>query len=287
MTLNGHILPEDLALYAMQLVDSEDRADLSGHLSECAECREVLASITGDLAAMALTADMHSPPAMARERLMKQVAREKKVVPMRTTPVPAPVAVSDADDELNSYIRKDEAGVRKKRGVVVSIAPWLGWVAAAAMLLISLTENHRRHVMQDALNRENGQMVRLAAQADRAQQVLDLLNDHSATRVSLTKRGVPPAAIGRATYSPRRGALVFMASNMDALPPYKTYELWVIPANGRDPIPAGTFQPDARGNAMVVMPNIPKDVEAKAFGITIEDQGGSQTPTLPIVMSGS
>ena len=41
-----------------------------------------LAEIQGDLAVYAHTVDMHSPPAQARERLMKQVAREKKAIPM-------------------------------------------------------------------------------------------------------------------------------------------------------------------------------------------------------------
>ena len=61
----------------------------------------------------------------------------------------------------------------------------------------------------------------------------------------------------------------------------------MIPANGSAPIPAGTFHPDEHGNASVVMPNIPKDTDAKAFGVTIEDAGGSDKPTMPIIMAGS
>ena len=92
---------------------------------------------------------------------------------------------------------------------------------------------------------------------------------------------------GKTIYAPERGALVFIASNMEPLQPYKVYELWLIPADGHDPIPAGTFHPDGRGNASVIMPELPKGVDAKAFGITIEDEGGSKTPTMPIIMSGA
>jgi anti-sigma-K factor RskA len=35
------------------------------------------------------------------------------------------------------------------------------------------------------------------------------------------------------------------------------------------------------------MPPLPKGIEAKAFGVTVEDEGGSQTPTMPIIMAGS
>jgi anti-sigma-K factor RskA len=83
-----------------------------------------------------------------------------------------------------------------------------------------------------------------------------------------------------------RGALVFTANHLVPLPPNKTYELWVIPANGNAPIPAGTFKPDTHGMASVLLPHLPKGVDAKAFGVTMENTGGSTTPTLPILLAG-
>jgi len=34
-----------------------------------------------------------------------------------------------------------------------------------------------------------------------------------------------------------------------------------------------------------LMPEIPTDIEARSFAVTIEDEGGSQSPTMPIVMA--
>jgi anti-sigma-K factor RskA len=34
------------------------------------------------------------------------------------------------------------------------------------------------------------------------------------------------------------------------------------------------------------MPELPKGVAAKGFGVTVEDEGGSKTPTAPIVLAG-
>jgi anti-sigma-K factor RskA len=35
------------------------------------------------------------------------------------------------------------------------------------------------------------------------------------------------------------------------------------------------------------MPDLPRGVAAKAFGVTIEPDGGSESPTPPIILSGS
>ncbi len=68
-------------------------APIAAHVAGCPECGQQLAEVQGDLAVYAHTVDMHSPPALARERLMKQVAREKKVVPVeRATAEPPPTA---------------------------------------------------------------------------------------------------------------------------------------------------------------------------------------------------
>jgi anti-sigma-K factor RskA len=61
----------------------------------------------------------------------------------------------------------------------------------------------------------------------------------------------------------------------------------VLPAD-KDipPVPAGTFKPDANSSGTVVMPDVPKGIAAKGFGVTIEDDGGSKQPTSAIVLAG-
>jgi anti-sigma-K factor RskA len=117
--------------------------------------------------------------------------------------------------------------------------------------------------------------------------VLDLLTAPEAQHVLLTAQKTSPAPAARAVYAASRGALLLEASNLKPLPEGKTYELWVIPANGSAPIPAGRFWPDAAGSASLVLPKIPEGVLAKAFGVTIEKNEGSATPTAPIVLSGA
>jgi len=107
-----------------------------------------------------------------------------------------------------------------------------------------------------------------------------------AQRITLVAVKTPVQPQGKAFYLRDRSSLVFVASNMPALPPQKAYELWLIPAQGA-PIPAGVFKPDARGSATVVDPPLPAGAEAKAFAITVENEDGASSPTMPIVMMGT
>ena len=160
------------------------------------------------------------------------------------------------------------------------------WAIAACLAIACSILGYRTASLNDALDGESALVSNLAAKASRAQQVLEVLNAPNAQRVTLAATKTPPAPTAHAVYLAERGALMMEANNLKPLPAGKTYELWVIPASGAAPVPAGTFTPNGEGYASVVLPKLPSGVPAKAFGITIENAGGSKTPTLPIVLSG-
>ena len=141
--------------------------------------------------------------------------------------------------------------------------------------------------LDDLLNSDKGQIAQLSAQAAHAQEVLDALTSPAAKQVVLTEgKGAPPPT-GHTSYLADKGALVFVGNNLKPIPANKTYELWIIPADGKAPIPAGLFRPDGKGSASVVLPKLPEGVPAKAFGVTVENAEGANSPTMPIVLSGA
>ena len=287
MITTKHIPVEDLALFAMQFLSPQERAPIILHLEHCSECSRELATVQGDLAAYAFTAEMHSPPALARQRLLKQVGREKKFVAPPVRHHEVTTQYSDAERPFMSTYNMDEDDEPQRKSVATLALPWLGWAVAAGVTFFASNLYKDREALQNSVVAQTAQMGRLSADAAKARMLMEALTSPDAMRVTLrVDPTLPPQPFGRTTYMPDKGMLVFVASNMNQLPAYKTYELWLIPADGHDPIPAGTFKPDTRGNASVVMPEIPKGIIAQAFGITIEDDGGSQTPTKPIIMSG-
>jgi hypothetical protein len=315
MSTPRDIGPEDLTLFAMQLLSREETEEVAAFLAQSSEARRELAQIQGDLAIYAHTVDLHSPPAQARERLLKQVAREKKPVPIDRPAVEESASrvgsmygsSSDTENESfglltgrgtglgagsSSYLTEDEV---PRRSVAARVFPWVGWAVAAGLAVAAgglYYERgnlyHERDSLHATVVDQATQLDRLTTEAAAAQAVVDTLNDTTAMRVTLSRGKEAPAPQGRATYVASKGALIFLANNLQPLPPLKTYELWLIPAAaGSTPIPAGTFRPDEHGDASVILPPLLKGVDAKAFGVTIEDKDGATTPTLPIILVGA
>jgi anti-sigma-K factor RskA len=157
-------------------------------------------------------------------------------------------------------------------------------VAAALALGLAVLWVQNRN-LRDSLARTENESSQQQAQLQRAREIVETLTASDALRVTVVAAKTPPQPQGKAIYVRDRSSLIFLASNMPQLPPQKVYELWLIPTSGA-PIPAGVFQPDTRGSAHIIEPPLPPGVEAKAFAITIEPEGGSMTPTMPIVMVG-
>jgi anti-sigma-K factor RskA len=242
---------EDLALYALEVLQGDERVAMEKHLEGCPSCRRELELLRGDMALMALSAAGPMPPQRSRDRLLKAVAREPRRSPVRRS--------------------------------WWALVPWVAAAAlAVALAAIWLQSLDLQRRMADLQNESDQQLAEL----QRAREVVSTLTATDALRVTLVVAKAPAQPQGKAIYVRDRSSLIFLASNLQALPPQKAYELWLIPTQGA-PIPAGVFKPDKHGSATVIDPPLPQKVEAKAFAITVEPESGSSVPTMPIVMMGA
>ena len=144
--------------------------------------------------------------------------------------------------------------------------------------------------LQGIIAGQNSQLAQLNAQtrsAESSAAALGTLTDPSALRVVLRQPKAKPAPTGRASYVANKGSLVFVGNNLAPLAPDRVYELWILPATGANPVPVGTFTPDPNGNAQLVLQRLANAVPAKGFAVTAEHTGGSDTPTLPILLAGT
>lgn len=257
---------ENLASYALRALEGEERAAMERHLETCAACRAELQELQGDMALLALSASGPAPPQRAKRRLMEAIAREPRVS------------------------ARPEMGTAATHGWW-RLVPALAAVIVAVLGLYAWRENWRLREENVAAQLKiaalEQQAARMTALMERYRNVAEVLTASDAVSFTLVSAPVKPVPTGRAIYLQKRAALVFVASNLNPVPAGKTYELWLLPASGAAPIPAGLFKPDVRGSASVLTPPLPAGVEAKGFAVTIENEGGSQTPTMPIVMAGT
>ncbi len=319
------VTAEDLYLYAMDLLDPEEQTRINEFLPKSPEARTELANVRGDLAIFAFGTELQEVPISSRQRLLQQISREAKKAPVvevataampRTSGVPvasssfAGVQASHAADKYTPSatvatpppMRLGVEDAEPRRGFFSLFMPWAGWAVAAGLAFSTFTYYQRTNALSSHVAVAEANAASATATAEnaaatveranetsaRAQAVLETLRSGSAQRVVLTAANTKPVPSARVTYLASAGDLIFQGSNMSPVAVNKTYELWLIPkGEGAKPIPAGTFKPDARGFASVILPELPKGTIAAAFGVTLEDEGGSKTPTLPILMVGS
>ena len=250
---------EDIELYALGVLEGEEKQALEAHLAACDDCHAKLEDARGLVAMVSLAAPPLEPPAGARERLLESLRARRK-------PAQEPAA------ERPSFWRW----------------PNLGWAFALTVVLVGaslVAIDNRRLSRDEAALRER--LERQTMELDKTQAALNILRAPETQRVYLVSGEAKPVPEGRLFYHSRHG-LLFFASHLRPLEPDKTYELWLIPTEGK-PMNCGTFQTDERWEGSVLlppMPPMPPRVAAKAFAVTVEPAGGMPWPTGPKVLVG-
>src|SRR5215831_219871 len=249
-----------LALYAIGSLDNEqERTALEGHLGTCGECRRELERLRSDVALLALSVTGPQPPQRARQRLMNAIAAEQQRAPQTDTPIV----------------------VGRLRWRWLNLAPIAVAVALAVFSFGLLLEVQRYKNANAALLSE---LKKAKGDRDHAEEILAMFKDPNAQHMTLVAARVPPQPQVKTIYVRDKGHVLLTANNLAEPPAKKAYQLWLLPANGGPPMPAGVFKTDWRGHGMMLHYMQTAGVDAKGFAVTIEPETGSERPTPPIVM---
>jgi anti-sigma-K factor RskA len=146
----------------------------------------------------------------------------------------------------------------------------LGWAAACAALLAFLVAS------QVAMRQLRAQMAVLTEERNQLRSAVEVLSRPGTRAVEFGK--TENVAHGRVLVN-RNGGFVFVGSEMPRLRSDQTYELWLVPASGAAPQPAGLFRPDATGNSVQVSQAAVDARTTKAVAVSVEPRRGSNAPT--------
>ena len=187
---------EDIDLYALGVLEGEEKQALEAHLRRCDECQRKLDDARGLVAMVSLAAPPLEPPAGARDRLLESLRARRQV-------------------------REEPAAERP------SFWRWpnLGWAFAVVVLVAGaslVTIDNRRLSREEATLRTA--LEQQTAQLDKTQAALDILRAPETQRVRLVSGTTRPVPEGKVFYHSHRG-LLFFASPAHATYPCRNYPL--------------------------------------------------------------
>src|SRR5262249_12254773 len=161
-------------------------------------------------------------------------------------------------------------------------------LAAGLVLFFLATDDLRLRRQREELQSETAQ---LSEQLDSARRDLArgnlrnvVLQSDDVKMLFLGGQSPQPDARAKVFWSEKAKRGILVAGNLAPLEPGKQYELWVF-AQGK-PVPAGVFDPDRDGRALMESPDLSAIASAQNFAVTIEPRGGMPAPTGPIGLVG-
>ncbi|WP_181036373.1 anti-sigma factor [Arthrobacter sp. B1805] len=262
----GHVL-EWAEIYALDALSADERRIIDAFLDDAdptisatfadrvRTCRETVTS--------AYATDEVEPPEDLFERIVAQLpAKEGSGTGAsgRTVPL-APVAANRVERAGGAPgAEQDELAARRSAKASMSsrAARWV--VAAAAAVVIAV----------------GGVTIAQNLQPTTVEQQVLQASDVRTEQLVLEPGGVADVAV-----SGEEDAAVVTLSGVPAPAEGFVYQMWRIPADGRAPISVGTMSgEDVAGTKVTELTGING---VSAIAITVEPEGGSDEPTLPIV----
>jgi anti-sigma-K factor RskA len=231
--------------YALDAVDDIERATFARHLLECEPCRIEVAEFQ-EVAAKLTGADEPPPPSL-RASVLAMVSQTSQV--SATDPAPR---------ESAPTLRTSPAG-RAERWRRATLG-----VAAAAVVAIATTWV----VMDQRLSDEQAQVRSLRSERERIYAVMN------ARDVNMLGANMPGGGrIAAAVSAEERGGVAMLAG-LSNPPAGQVYQMWVFTAGTTK---SAALLPRGINGGTLAFDWAPGD---KAFGITLEPEGGSDAPTM-------
>ena len=241
---NG-LAPEWAEMYALDAVSEEERTTLEDYISDAApEVREAFDRRVGS----------------ARETLAQAYATHEAEPPsdlltriMGNLPADKPSAAPAAPPAVDQL-----AARRTARSGQSPVGRWL--LAAAAAVVVAV----------------GGVTVAQNLQPSSIQEQVLQASDVQREEVAIGDSGTAELA-----FSESRDAAVVTLDGVPAPPQGKVYQMWRLPADGASPESLGTMTGDDVAHTELEIEGINS---YSGLAITVEPEGGSETPTLPIVV---
>jgi len=166
--------------------------------------------------------------------------------------------------------------------------PWanyLGW-AASLVLAIGLfwlySENRNLESEIEVTNQEKLKLEENLSNTKEAiirkETLLEQLRDQNVTVIALGGQSASPSSFAKAYWNKEQNRVIIDAQGLPAPPSGYTYQVWSLKLDPLTPTSIGLLDDfSSESDKMFVLEN---PNASEAFGITLEPEGGSESPTL-------
>ncbi|MCC6177705.1 MAG: anti-sigma factor [Chloroflexi bacterium] len=244
---------ESLPALSLNALEVDERDVIDDHLAACAACQSELAGYQEVAAALSALASTHEPPASLKLRVLT-------------------AATSPARPRAPRL-----RGWRIQPSVVAA-AVALAIAGGAALWGLRL---------ESELAEQRTLVASLTGRTEQYQQVVAVLRSSDFEVRRLQGTADAPNAIGRVYIDAQSGAGMIMVRSMPPLPDGRSYQLWVLGADGQRRSAGLLKWTDREGNGYALIQCPETLARWQSFGVTQEPEGGSSGPTGPRLLGGS
>lgn len=274
------------ALCALGALSQHEARAVATHVREgCTVCEQELNQFEMAVGALASAAEPATPPAYLRDLLTARIKREHAEQPLPAAVIPFP-------ERPASSLRE-----QPRPGASSSFRTLIPWAVAAALLVafvFSLTmwrTEHRALQAESERTREalsgniklKAQLDKEAASATELAQINSVLSSTQWRIIPLAGQEPAPDSSAK-IYWDVPGKRWVVTADLPPAPEGKVYQLWFVTAEAK--ISAGLISPDTTGHGFAVVQFPPNLDQLAAAAITLEPDGGSEQPTMPIYALG-
>lgn len=181
---------------------------------------------------------------------------------------------------------------QNKETKVVSIAKpkynWLTYTGWAAAIVLGLGMfwilNQNKKLQSDLQTAEikqsylETQIAEAKTDLEANKQLLSVLRDKNIVTVPLGGQGDFANTYAKVYWDKNRNEIYLDAQGLPAPPPGKVYQVWSLKLSPLTPVSLGTIDNFLQDDNKIF--EIQNLNESEAFGITLEPEGGSKTPTM-------
>ncbi|TRO66714.1 anti-sigma factor [Christiangramia sabulilitoris] len=220
-----------------------------------------------------------------------EVRQEVEEIELALQKLSAATAPSYNAEAILSRI-KSKLGTKGDRSVIAlepeketNWVSYIGWAATIALLIGLFFVFEDKNDLREQLSYERAKNARMEQQiadaredAEKTEELLAILRDKNVARVPLQGQNAAPEAYAAVYWNKEENTAYIDAEALPEPPRGKVYQVWSLKLDPLTPTSIGLLDEFSMDdNKIFALQNAN---ESQAFGITLEPEGGSESPTM-------